>query len=337
MSRRDPNRSTHTNPRPNRSARRGIEVVFWIIFVLAIGVGGPGALAGLPALTDVVTPTGVLEAQASAEWQDIVIQPLSRVVVRYSTPAPSVAEVAAAPAPPVAKARPLPAIAILIDDMGNDVGQNRRAIALPKEVSLSFLPDPSETPRLAEEAHRAGHEIMVHVPMESPRDRDGSLKNALRRDLPEEENIRRLDWALSRVPFYAGINNHEGSLFTADRLALIPVAERLYGRGVFFLDSRTTALTQVVPVARAFGVPSSDRDIFLDDDPSSPAVQAQLRELERTARANGVAIAIGHPHAATLDILTRWCETQQGFRLIPISTAIRMKTEWEMGVELARK
>jgi polysaccharide deacetylase 2 family uncharacterized protein YibQ len=106
---------------------------------------------------------------------------------------------------------------------------------------------------------------------------------------------------------------------------------------VFFLDSRTTALTQVVPVARAFGVPSSDRDVFLDDDLSAPAIQVQLRELEKIARANGVAIAIGHPHAATLDVLTRWCADQQGFRLVPVSTAIRMKTEWEMGVELARK
>jgi hypothetical protein len=240
MPRRDPNRRPPSTPRPNRSARRGIEVVFWIVFLLAVGIGGPGALTGLPSLADMVMPTGVLEAQASAGWQDTIIQPLSRVVTHYTPP--PVAEAAAAPAPPVAKTRPQPAIAILIDDMGNDVSQNRRAIALPQEVSLSFLPDPSETPRLAEEAHRAGHELLVHVPMESPRDRDGSLRNALRRDLPVEENIRRLDWALSRVPYYAGINNHEGSLFTADRLALIPVAERLYGRGVFFLDSRTTPL-----------------------------------------------------------------------------------------------
>jgi polysaccharide deacetylase 2 family uncharacterized protein YibQ len=310
--------------------------VFWIIFTLALGVGGPGALAGLPSLAETVTPAGVTEAQASVPWPDIVVGRISRMVVQPEAPPVETA----VPPPVVAAAKPshsLPMIAIVIDDMGNDVTQNRRAIALPKEVSLSFLPDPSETPRLAEEAHRAGHEILVHVPMESPRDWDGSLKHALRRDLPAEENVRRLEWALSRVPHYVGINNHEGSLFTPDRLALIPVAEALYGRGVFFLDSRTTALTQVVPVARAFGVPSSDRDVFLDDDRSSPAVIAQLRELEKTARANGIAIAIGHPHAATLDLVTRWCATQSGYRLIPISTAIRLKTEWEMGVELARK
>ncbi len=336
MSRRKTNRI-----RPNPRARRGLEVVFWITFTLALGVGGPSALAGLPNLADVITPTGVLEAQASAEWQDIVVQPLSRVVISHvvaaaAAPAPE-KFVSAAPVPPPARPRPLPVIGLVIDDMGGDVVQNRRAIALPKDVSLSFLPYPDATPRLAEEAHQAGHEILVHVPMEAPSDRDGSLKQALRRALPAEENVRRLEWALSRVPEHAGINNHEGSVFTADRLALIPVAEALYGRGLFFLDSRTTPLSQVVPVARAFGVPSSDRDVFLDDDQSPPAVEAQLRELEKVARSQGVAIAIGHPHAATLEIVTRWCANLKGYRLVPVSAAIRLKTEWEMGVELAGK
>jgi len=335
MSRRDPNRKRPDPARLNPPARRGLEAVFWIVFALALGIGGPGALAGLPNLADVVTPTGILEAQASAEWQDIVLRPLSRAVINV-TPPPAAASYAVT-APPALRRSSLAAIAIVIDDMGGDATQNRRAIALPKEVSLSFLPYPADTPRLADEGRRAGHEILVHVPMESPKVGDPSLKDALRRDLAADENTRRLEAALARVPGAAGINNHEGSTFTADRLALIPVAEALYGRHIFFLDSRTTPLSQVVPVARAFGVPSSDRDVFLDDDPSAPAVEAQLRELEKIARSQGVAIAIGHPHAATLDIVTRWCANVKGIRLVPISTAIRLKTEWEMGVELANR
>jgi uncharacterized protein len=329
MSRRKPNRR-----RIDKPARRGLEVVFWITFALAIGVGGPGAVAGLPKLGDLITPSGVLEAQASAQARQSVT-----LTLFHTLPTPVAAAILGnTPVPPKQGPKPLlPAIAILIDDMGGDIVQNRRAIALPKAVSLSFLPYPVETPLLSQEAKRAGHEILVHVPMEAPRDRDGSLANALRRDLSPDENVRRLDAALLRVRGYAGINNHEGSVFTADRQALVPVAEALYGRGVFFLDSRTTPLSQVVPVARAFGVPSSDRDVFLDDDQSSASVVQQLKELEKTARLNGVAIAIGHPHAVTLDIVSRWCAEQHGFRLIPVSTAIRLKTEWEMGVELARK
>lgn len=330
MSRQRPNRTVI-----NRRARRGLEAVFWIVFVLALGVGGQSALEGLPKLGDLVLPPAILEAQALPQTHDFVSVALSPMQ-KHEDPGPAVQKGRT----PVAGVKPppqlfLPVIAVVIDDMGNDIAQNRRAIALPSQVSLSFLPYPFATPMLAEEARRAGHEVMVHVPMEAPRDRDGSLANALRRDLTADENVRRLGMALARVRGYVGINNHEGSLFTADRKALVPVAEALYGRGVFFLDSRTTPLSQVVQVARAFGVPSSDRDVFLDDDQASPAVEKQLRELEHVAKEQGVAIAIGHPHAATLDIVTRWCHELKGYRLVPVSNAIRLKTEWEMGITLA--
>jgi polysaccharide deacetylase 2 family uncharacterized protein YibQ len=113
------------------------------------------------------------------------------------------------------------------------------------------------------------------------------------------------------------------------------VAEALYGRGIFFLDSRTTSQSQVVPVSRAFGVPSAARDVFLDDDEAPDVIAAQLRLLEQTARTNGAAIAIGHPHEVTLDVLTRWCRYHPGFRLVPVSVAIRLKTAREAGVKLA--
>lgn len=333
MSRRAPNRHSTRN-RIDRRARRGLEAVFWIVFVLAIGIGGPSAVEGLPRLGDLVFPAGILEAEASAKARDFVSLPLAPAVQTEEAAAPEDDE---APAPKPQPKHLQPAIAIVIDDMGNDVEQNRRAIALPSQVSLSFLPYPYNTPMLVGEARKAGHEILVHVPMEAPRDRDGSLANALRRNLSADENVRRLDAALARVRGYAGINNHEGSVFTADRKALVPVAEALYGRSVFFLDSRTTPLSQIVPVARAFGVPSADRDVFLDDDQASPAVEKQLRELEHVAREQGIAIAIGHPHAATLDLVTRWCRDQKGFRLIPVSQAIRLKTELDMGMEIASK
>ena len=302
-------------------------------------MGAPSAVAGFPKLADLVMPTGILEAQASVEWKDSVSAPLSHF--RAAPPQASVAD-AVLPPPVAPKAikspgNRTPVIALVIDDMGGDPVQNHRAMALPKEVSLSFLPYPADTPRLAKEAREAGHEILVHVPMEAASDRDGSLKTGLWRNLGPEENVRRLEWALSRVEGYAGINNHEGSVFTADRRALVPVAEALYGRGVFFLDSRTSPLSQVVPVARAFGVPSADRDVFLDDDQAAPAVARQLRDLERVAREQGVAIAIGHPHPATLDLVTRWCAGLKGFRLIPVSEAIRMKTELDVGVEMAQR
>jgi polysaccharide deacetylase 2 family uncharacterized protein YibQ len=158
---------------------------------------------------------------------------------------------------------------------------------------------------------------------------------ALTTGLPPDEIVRRLDWALSRVPGYAGINNHEGSRFTADRGNLAPVMEHLAGRHVFFFDSRTTPDSQVVPVARAFGVASASRDVFLDDVGTIDAVDVQLHALEKRAREQGTAIAIGHPREITLDAVAYWASHHAGFELIPLSEAIRRKTEREARISLS--
>jgi len=222
----------------------------------------------------------------------------------------------------------VPAIAIVIDDLGADAADTRRAIALPKEVTLSFLPYPDASPELAREGFRAGHQIVVHVPME-PEGATDPGPSALLTRLSADENVSRLNWALSRINGYSGINNHEGSKFTADRAALLPIIEQLAQRHVFFLDSRTTPATTIVPLARAFGVASAGRDVFLDDVQTAVAIHAQLAQAEKLASQQGVVIAIGHPHAVTMDVLKRWSATiaSRGYELITASEAIRKKTE----------
>ena len=303
---------------------RSVEAAFWFVLVLAVGIGGSSALSGLSRLGELLTPGGLFAAEARGEPRaDFVTLTLSGLTQNRFAPVTATAQ-----------APRLPAIAIVIDDMGADVAQGRRAIALPRAVALSFLPYPDETAMLAREGARAGHEILVHVPMQAEDDENPGPM-ALRIDHPPQETVRRLEWALSRVPGFAGINNHMGSRFTEDRAALVPVIEALYDRRVFFFDSRTSAASQVVPVARAFGVPSAARDVFLDDVQKPEAVAVQLALLQKEARASGVAIAIGHPHDVTLAALARWCANLKGYELVPVGVAIRLKTEREMGVSLA--
>jgi len=216
-----------------------------------------------------------------------------------------------------------PSIAIVIDDLGNDVAAARRAIALPKEITLSFLPYPEATLGLARDAAKAGHEILVHVPME-PEGGEDAGPMALDVGLSSEEITRRLDWALSRVPGFSGINNHMGSRFTADRTALIPVMQAVAARHVFFLDSRTTPKSQIVDVAQSFGVATAVRDIFLDDENTHVSVADELRLAEARAKEEGLAIAIGHPHPATLTALETWIRARR-IMLISVGESIRLK------------
>jgi polysaccharide deacetylase 2 family uncharacterized protein YibQ len=328
-------------------SRYGGEVALAAVMMLALIGGGARALSGLPALATVLVPPGLLAAEANDEPAALDVTVPVRTQVPSSSFAPEVLEpveergfpdwlvhrandreIAARLAPPPLVPHHAPEIAIVIDDLGADAVETRRAIALPAAVNLSFLPYPDTTPEFAREAVRAGHQILVHVPME-PDGADNPGPNALTTGLDAAEIVRRLDWALSRVPGYSGINNHMGSRFTADRAALVPVAEALADKHVFFLDSRTTTGTVVVPVARAFGVPSAGRDVFLDDEQVVGAVDQQIAALEARAREQGVAIGIGHPHAVTMSALEAWTKqtAARGFILIPVSTAIRLKTE----------
>jgi len=55
--------------------------------------------------------------------------------------------------------------------------------------------------------------------------------------------------------------------------------------------------------ARAAGVPAARRNVFLDDEQSVPAVRKQFELAMRDAKEKGSALAIGHPHPETLEVL----------------------------------
>ncbi len=213
-------------------------------------------------------------------------------------------------------------IAIVIDDAGLAEAATRRAMALPEAVTLSFLPYGAASPALAREASSRGHEIILHMPM-APEGAEDPGPGALRPELGAQENRARLSRALDLFPQAIGINNHMGSAMTADAGAMAPVLDLIAGRGLIFLDSRTTPATVAGSAARASGMIAVDRDIFLDNEMDAPAIGEQLAALELMARQRGVAIAIGHPHEATLAALEIWVTglSARGFRLVPLSVA----------------
>lgn len=221
----------------------------------------------------------------------------------------------------------MPRVVLVIDDMGVDRKRSERAVSLAGPLTLSYLPYAKDLPQQTEAAHRAGHELMVHVPMEPFGHVSDAWPDQLEVSLSHDEVLRRLRWDLSRFGGYVGINNHMGSRFTSDAEALRPVIEELRARGLLFLDSRTAPHSFGVPLARELGVPYAGRDVFLDDEITVPAIEAQLGELERVARRNGIAIAIGHPHDPTLEVLGAWLKTlpQKGLQLVPLSAAVRSR------------
>ncbi len=217
-----------------------------------------------------------------------------------------------------------PMIAIVIDDMGVNRKGTEQALKLPAPITLSFLPYAQGVAGFVKTARENGHEILVHIPMEPKGPADPGPR-ALRVSQSADEIRANLIWDLARFTGYVGVNNHMGSKFTADAQAMRPVMEELKTRGLMFLDSRTGPDTQAANIARDVGVPVLSRDVFLDNDDEGAKVEAQFSRLEKLARKNGAAIAIGHPHPETLAILEKWIPEAKarGFTLVPLTAIMK--------------
>jgi polysaccharide deacetylase 2 family uncharacterized protein YibQ len=237
----------------------------------------------------------------------------------------------AMPAPPTGN-RPL--VAIVLDDLGLDRLRTADAIRLRGPLTLSFMTYASDLAGQTQSARRAGHELLLHVPMEAVDQHADPGPHGLFTVLSRDEILERLRWGLDRVDGFVGINNHMGSKFTSDERGMAPVMEELHVRGLVFLDSRTSPSSVGIRMAAAYGVPHAARDVFLDDDQTPAAITKELERLEQLARRRGSAIAIGHPHDATIAALKAWLPLlgEKGLALVPVSTVVqrRMAEEGEL-------
>jgi uncharacterized protein len=217
-----------------------------------------------------------------------------------------------------------PRLAVVIDDLGNDRAQADALFRLSYPLTLSVMPHLSNSGEIAEEAHRRGYQVLLHLPMAST---GGQLDEPieLRPGMASSAVETTLAAMLDTVPYAAGVNNHEGSLSTSDPTLMNELMPLLRERNLFFVDSRTTAATVAETAAHSAKVPATSRNVFLDDDQSPAAIRKQFELAIRDAREKGSALAIGHPHPDTLQVLAEMLpEAQrQGVALVFASDLAR--------------
>ncbi len=215
--------------------------------------------------------------------------------------------------------KPGPArLAVILDDLGNDWSAAEAIFALPYRLTISVLPNHPHSVEIAEEAHRRGYEVMLHLPMESV-GQGRPESQELRSGMSGKEVDALVNGFLRAVPDVAGVNNHQGSQSTTDVALMEELMPVLRERTLFYIDSRTTTATVAFDAARHAGVQAGFRNVpFLDDVAEVPAVRKQLRLALRAAGEKGEAIAIGHPHPATLKALQEVLPeaSAQGVRLV---------------------
>lgn len=215
-------------------------------------------------------------------------------------------------------------IAIIIDDLGEQRLGGVRALNLPGPVALAFLPGARFTPSQAAQARARGKEVLLHLPLQ-PGAGARAHPTALRADASREQLAEYFRAALASVPNASGVNNHQGSLVTQmpepmDWL----MREVARTPGLYFVDSRTSGGSMAFRAARRHGVPSTERNVFLDTQRGEAAVRAAFRGLLAKALRNERALAIGHPYPETFKVLAEELPqlARAGVRLVAPSELI---------------
>ncbi|MCZ8511769.1 divergent polysaccharide deacetylase family protein [Paenibacillus filicis] len=193
-------------------------------------------------------------------------------------------------------AAPAKRAAIVIDDFGNDMQGTKEMMSLPFPITTAIMPFLPTTKRDAEWAHQAGHEVIVHLPMEPLSGRKDKWlgPGAITTDLPDDEIRRRVNAAVDDVPYAVGINNHMGSKVTADPRVIRIILEECKKRGLYFLDSHTNYRSIVLKNASNMGVPCIENQWFLDDTNTKRHVVKQIGWLRDYLKDHDQCVVIGH-------------------------------------------
>ncbi|SUX37028.1 Divergent polysaccharide deacetylase [Cedecea davisae] len=208
-------------------------------------------------------------------------------------------------------------LSIVIDDFGYRPQQENLVLALPTNVSVAVLPNAPHSREMATKAHNAGHEVLIHLPM-APLSKQPLEKDTLRPDMSSEEIERIIRDAVNKVPYAVGMNNHMGSAMTSSLFGMQKVMQSLEQYNLYFLDSMTIGNSQATRAAAGTRVKVIKRKVFLDDTQNEADIRFQFNRAIQLARKTGSAIAIGHPHPATVRVLQ-----QMIYNLPPDITLVR--------------
>jgi polysaccharide deacetylase 2 family uncharacterized protein YibQ len=198
----------------------------------------------------------------------------------------------------------LPRVAIVIDDFGYSAGGvPGEVIDLPMPLTVSILPELRFSQAVYAAARKRHRCVLLHLPMEATERYPEDIQ-PVTVEMSDAEIRSVVGEYIESLPRVDGVNNHQGSLATADTRVMRAVCAALKPYHVFFLDSLTSPKSVAYNVAVSEGMRAASNSLFLDDaTEESEVVEERIRELIRLAQKNGSAIGIGHPHPWTLEAL----------------------------------
>lgn len=220
-----------------------------------------------------------------------------------------------------------PRIAVIITDLGLKRDVTESAIEdLPGVVSLAFSPYGRDLAGLAVAARRAGHEVLIALPLETPPDSGTDPgPRALLASLPPDSNRDRLHWIMGRASAYVGLVAWPIGVFAGRDAALKLILDEARDRGIVVIDGRPADAAGGKSILARPGVVWGQVTVWLDRNPSPRAMEAAFRKAEQVAKKHGRAIVIGRPYPLTLTRVRGWLEglAEKGLVAAPVTAVVR--------------
>ena len=183
---------------------------------------------------------------------------------------------------------------IVLDDGGHNLSHLKPFLELKIPLTIAVLPNLAYSKQSANLTVQYGKNLILHQPMQAVNLSTDPGPNAIMPQMSAEEIRSLVSENLDSLGVKIGLNNHEGSLITADTYAMKAVMEVCKSRGMFFLDSRTNSQSVCKNVASEYGVKFYERNIFLDNTPNQSDMIAMFKSGIEYAKKNGSVVMIGH-------------------------------------------
>jgi len=219
-----------------------------------------------------------------------------------------------------------PQLAIIIDDIGEDLKQTKEFLDLGIPLTLSILPDQPHSQGSEQLAHERGYEVMLHLPME-PKDRPhhNPGAGAIYTNMDEGRIAEIIKSHIKKFTYIKGVNNHMGSRATEDEKTMRAVLKTLKPTGLYFVDSHTSSQSIAFRMAREMGIPSGENMLFIDNEPEVNYSKNFIDKAIRQVINRGQGIIIGHPRQTTLEALKEMTPKlkNEGISLVFVSTLVQ--------------
>lgn len=188
-----------------------------------------------------------------------------------------------------------PKLVVVLDDACHSLDKLKKYTALPMKLAIAILPGLPNSRASGQIIRAASNkEAMLHQPMQSMNLKLSPGPCSIQPDMNSFEIAELVKKNLDEVGPVKGLNNHEGSLITSNVIKIGTVLDVCMERGLFFLDSFTTAESKASQAALERDFKIVKRNVFLDDIVTREEILKQFYRGIDIANKNGSVIMIGH-------------------------------------------